>query len=111
MTHLLEIRSYNLKPGSRDAFHTLFMEEALPMLQRWRVDVVAFGASTHDDDTYFLMRAYADLADRQQSQDKFYGSEEWRKGPRESLLALIENYTSVTLHLDDTTLAGLRNVY
>ena len=35
----VEIRSYNLKPGTRDRFHQLFLKEALPMLQRWKVDV------------------------------------------------------------------------
>ena len=38
---IVEIRSYNLKPGTRDRFHQLFLKEALPMLKRWKVDVVA----------------------------------------------------------------------
>jgi hypothetical protein len=43
MGHFVEIRSYNLKPGRRQEFHRLFLEEAFPMLQRWKVDVVAYG--------------------------------------------------------------------
>lgn len=78
------------------------------MLQRWQVDVVAYGPSPHDADSYYLIRAYASLEAREQSQDAFYGSAEWREGPRESILALIENYTSVVLILDDLTVQGLR---
>lgn len=37
---LVEIRSYNLKAGTRDRFHEVFVREALPMLHRWHVDVV-----------------------------------------------------------------------
>jgi len=108
MSRFVEIRSYNLKPGSRDELHRLMTERALPMLERWRVDVVDYGSSLHDADSYFLIRAYDSLEDRQQSQDRFYGSDEWRQGPREPILALIESFTSVVLEMDDATVRGLR---
>ncbi|MBK9747891.1 MAG: NIPSNAP family protein [Chloroflexi bacterium] len=108
MTRTLEIRSYTLKAGTRAAFHTLFVDQSLPMLQRWRVDVVAYGPSLHDEDSYYLMRAYASLEDRQESQDAFYGSAEWREGPRAGIIALIQDMTSFVIAVDDQTLAGLR---
>jgi hypothetical protein len=94
---MIEIRSYNLKPGTRDQFHKLFVEQSLPMLKRWKVEVVSYGTSFHDEDSYYLMRAYSSLEERQKSQDAFYGSDEWRQGPRESILALIINYTTVVV--------------
>jgi len=106
----VEIRAYNLRPGARAEFERLVREEAVPMLRRWDVDVVAHGPSPHDETTYFLIRAYADLADRQRSQDAFYGSDEWRDGPREQVLALIESYTSVVLALDDGAVQSLRRL-
>ncbi len=109
MNHLIEIRSYNLKPGTRDEFHRLSLEEALPMLKRWNVDVVAYGPSLHDENAYYLMRRYDSLTDRVQNEDAFYGSDEWRQGPREAILALIENYTEIVLELDEATVQGLRN--
>jgi hypothetical protein len=57
MSRFVEIRSYNLKPGSRDGLHR---------------------------------------------------SAEWRQGPREPILALIESFTSVVLEMDDATVRGLR---
>ena len=108
MSHFVEIRSYNLKPGTRDRLHQLMAEQALPMLARWHVDVVACGPSLHDQDSYYLMRAYGSLMEREQSQDAFYGSDEWRNGPREHILALIESYSSAVIVVDDATLAGLR---
>jgi hypothetical protein len=77
--HFVEIRSYNLKPGMRDRFHQTFLTEALPMLNRWKVDVVAYGPSLHDSDSYYLMRAYPSLEARQKSEDAFYGSDEWKQ--------------------------------
>ena len=105
---VVEIRSYNLKAGTRDRFHQLFLREALPMLRRWKVDVVAYGPSLHDDNSWYLMRSFPSLEDRQKSEDAFYGSDEWKQGPREAILADIESYTTVVLHFDDTTLQGLR---
>src|SRR5437762_12838144 len=89
-SRVVEIRSYNLKPGTRDRFHQVFETEALPMLHRWKVDVVAYGPSLHDADSYYLMRAYANAEDRQRSEDAFYASDEWRRGPREAILACID---------------------
>lgn len=108
MNHFLEIRSYNLKPGTRDEFHRLFLEEAYPMLKRWNVDVVAYGPSLHDENSYYLMRRFDSLADREQSENDFYGSDEWRQGPRGAIIALIENYTEIMLELDGDTIQGLR---
>jgi hypothetical protein len=108
MKHLIEIRSYNLKPGTREEFHRLFLEKAFPLLQRWNLDVVAYGPSLHDEDTYYLIRRYDSLSHREQSEDAFYGSDAWRQGPREAILALIENYAEITLELEDVTIQGLR---
>ena len=107
-SRVVEIRSYNLRPGTRDRFHQLFLKEALPMLMRWKVDVVAYGPSLHDDNSYFLMRAFTSVEQRQKDEDAFYGSQEWIKGPRERVLADIDSYTTIVVHLDDATLQGLR---
>lgn len=104
----LEIRSYNLKPGTRDRFHQTFLKEALPMLNRWKVDVVSYGPSPADADSYYLMRAFPSLEARQKSEDAFYGSDEWKKGPRERILADIDTYTTIVIPVDAATLRGLR---
>ena len=109
-TRVVEIRSYNLKPGSRERFHALFLREALPMLRRWNVDVVGYGPSLHDADSYFLVRGFPGVAERQTAEDAFYGSDEWRKGPREAILADIVSYTTVVLSLDAATIRGLRRL-
>jgi len=108
MSRIVEIRSYNLKAGTRDRFHQLFLREALPMLRRWKVDAVAYGPSLHDRDSYYLVRSFPSMEDRQRSEDTFYGSDEWRQGPREAILADIDSYTTVVVELDDAALEGLR---
>ena len=109
MNSFVEVRSYNLKPGTRAEFHRLFLEQAYPMLQRWNVDVVAYGPSLHDENSYYLMRRFDSLAQRDETENAFYGSDEWRQGPREAIIACIENYTEFVLELDEVTVQGLRN--
>jgi hypothetical protein len=110
VNHFVEIRSYTLKPGTRDEFHRLFIENAFPMLQRWNVDVVAYGRSLHDENSYYLIRRFDSLSQREQSENAFYSSDEWLQGPRESIITLIENYTEIVLEVDEVTLQGLRNL-
>jgi hypothetical protein len=105
---VVEIRSYNLKPGARDRFHRRFIAEALPLLRRWKVDVVSYGPSLHDGDSWFLMRAFPGVDERQKSEDAFYGSDEWRLGPREAILADIVSYTTVVVRVDEAALGALR---
>ncbi len=108
MNHFIEIRSLNLKPSTREEFQRLYIEEALPRLQRWNFDVVAHGPSRHDESSYFVIRRFDSLAQREQMEDAYYASDDWRLGPRERILALIENYSDIVLELDEVTVQGLR---
>jgi hypothetical protein len=110
MKHVVEFRSLTLKPEKREEFHRLYIEKSLPLLKRWNMDVVAYGRSLHDKNTYYVIRRFDSLAQREQMEDAFYGSNDWRQGPREAMVALIENYTDVVLELDDAEVQALRNV-
>ena len=94
---VIEIRTYKLQAGTGADFHRLVVAESLPMLERWGVEVVAFGPSLDDEDAYYLIRAYPSLDELRRSQDAFYGSDEWRSGPREAIVSRIEGSNSVVL--------------
>lgn len=108
MNVLIEIRTLTLKPDSREEFHRLYIEEALPRLKRWNFDVVAHGPSLHDANTYYVIRRYDSLAQRDEMEDAYYASDDWRQGPREAMLALIESYVDAVFEVDEVTLQGLR---
>ncbi|HYS10832.1 MAG TPA: hypothetical protein VEP66_18985 [Myxococcales bacterium] len=105
---IIEVRALNLKPGSRGEFHRVFVERSLPLLRRWGFDVVAFGPSAHDESSFYVIRSFQDLAERQSQEDAFYGSDDWRSGPRELLLPLIESYIDAVFELDEPGIAALR---
>jgi hypothetical protein len=61
VNHFIEIRTLTLKPGTRDEFHHLYIEEALPLLKRWNFDMVAHGSSLHDENSYYVIRRFDSL--------------------------------------------------
>lgn|GEM_PF-169288 len=99
-TAVIEFRSYTLKPGTRDSFHRLVEDRAMPMLHRRKIAVLGYGESLQEDSSYYLIRAYPSLEERQRQEDAFYGSAEWRQGPRAAILAPIVHYTTVILPAD-----------
>src|SRR5712692_3571779 len=105
---MVEFRAYNLNQASRDEFHRLVSEVSFRLMQQWSIDVIDFGPSLHDENSYYLIRAYASLAERQSSQDAFYGSPDWRRGPREAIVALIKSDTSVVIEMETALVDSLR---
>ena len=94
---MIEILTLNLKPGTRDRFHQLYVTESLPRLKKWKVEVVAHGPSLHDENSYYVIWSFKSLEDRQETEDAFYGSDDWQKGPRTALLALIDNSATIVI--------------
>jgi NIPSNAP len=110
MKQLVEIRSLTLHPGKRGEFHRRYLEKALPLLKKWQMDVVAFGPSPHDENSYYIIRAFESLGHRQKSEDAYYGSSDWREGPREEMLELIESYIDIVIELERNTVDALRRI-
>jgi hypothetical protein len=52
---VLDVRTYTLGPGRRDEFDRIFRAEALPLLARHDIRVVAFGPSVVDETGYTLV--------------------------------------------------------
>jgi quinol monooxygenase YgiN len=108
MNRLLEIRTYRLRPGTIDDFHAAMHSSAVPMLRGAGMDVVAYGRSDHEEETYFLIRAYDSREALDAEQGRFYGSEAWRQGPREALVSRIETYVNTLLWASPEAVESLR---
>lgn len=106
---VVEFRTYKLKPGSGARFHELVIRESLPLLRRAGVEVVAFGPSLDDPESYFLARAYDSLEHLRSSEEAFYSSDAWRQGPREAILAQVDSYSSVVIRMSRAAVEALRS--
>lgn len=108
MRKLVEVRSYRLKPGTGSDFHTLVAEQSAPLHAACSMDLVVFGPSPHDPDSYVLVRAYDDPAQREAAQAAFYASSAWRDGPRQAIVSLIVSDSTELFWLDQASIAQLR---
>ncbi|PKP33513.1 MAG: NIPSNAP family protein [Bacteroidetes bacterium HGW-Bacteroidetes-16] len=91
---ITEIRIYKLKENTATEFITVFTEQSLPMMKRWRVNVVDYGFSLIDVDSFYLIRSYESIEQRKESQEAFYGSDEWINGPEKAIMGCIDTYNT-----------------
>src|SRR5690606_15311519 len=72
VTVILEIRTYRLKPGTTEEFVRLMREESMPLLEKFGIRVVRYGASLAAEDgneEAYLIRAFTSLeAHREQEE-------------------------------------------
>ena len=55
-----------------------------------------------------MIHRYDGLAQHEHMEEAYYVSDDWRKGPRRAMLALIENYTDIVFEVGEDTLEGFR---
>jgi hypothetical protein len=77
---LLEVRSYTVNEGKREAFVDWFDNKALPVMKSCGIDVLGQFTSTEDENTFVWLRSFADEADKDAKYEAFYGSDAWTNG-------------------------------
>ena len=92
---ITEIRIYKFKENSAENFIKVFTEQSLPMMKRWKINVVDYVFSLIDKESFYLIRNYESVAQRKESQDAFYGSDEWINGPEKEIMNCIDTYNTI----------------
>ncbi|MGH2551754.1 MAG: NIPSNAP family protein [Thermomicrobiales bacterium] len=105
-TLVLEIRTYRIKAGMRDAFRRLVADESIPLVRAHGMRVVQFGPSLHDADSYVLMRAFASLEQRTEQEESFYGSDLWLQNYDARVMAMIDSYLTIVIPVSEATIAS-----
>jgi hypothetical protein len=89
---VIEILTLDIKPGRRDEFHKRYVTKSVPLLKKWNFNLIAYEPSLHDANSYYVIRAFKSLEDRQVSEDVFYSSDDWKQGPRDAILELVDHF-------------------
>ncbi|MGV8926426.1 MAG: NIPSNAP family protein [Ewingella sp.] len=105
---IVELLQYTLKPGTGHDFHKIMVEQSVPLHRDAGIDVVCFGNSIHDEDSYYLIRTYDDLEHLKSSQEAFYSGDAWRFGPRAAIIDRIQTSVKSVLTLTLTAIDALR---
>lgn len=96
---IVEMRTYHLKPGTRPRFLEIFRAKSIPAHAEIGMKILGPFLSIEDPDTFFFMRAFPTLADRDPMKEKFYEGELWKTELEHQLMPMVEKY-EVTL-VDD----------
>jgi hypothetical protein len=97
---VIEILTLDIKPGRRDEFHKVYETQSLPLLKKWNFNVVSYGPSLHDANSYYVVRRFKNLQEREKSEDAFYGSDDWKLGPRDAIMGLVEHFAYTVVSVE-----------
>jgi hypothetical protein len=100
---IIEMRTYKLKPGTRERFLQIFRTKSMPAHAEIGMRILGPFLSIEDPDTFFFMRGFPDLASREPMKAQFYEGELWKNELENVLMPMIEKY-DVVLVEDPQTL-------
>jgi len=92
---IVEMRTYKTKPGRRAEFLKIFGEKSMPAHAKIGMNILGPFLSLEDDDTFFFMRGFPDLASREPMKAQFYESPLWKKELEGVLMPMLEKYEVV----------------
>jgi hypothetical protein len=92
---IVEMRSYKLRPGTRERFLEIFRTRTKPEHARIGMRILGPFLSIEDPDVFFFMRGFPDLASREPMKARFYEGELWKTELEQVLMPMIERYDVV----------------
>lgn len=110
MYRAVEILLYKLQPDSSNIFHRVMQDISIPLHQKAGIDVVAYGKGIELEDSYYLIRSYANLAELERKQAQFYRSEAWQTGPRNVIVSRIISSHRTVVYLEPKAIQALRRL-
>ncbi len=107
---IVEILQYTLSKGTGAEFHNIMAEISAPLHHQHGIDIVSYGNSLHDQDSYYLIRTFDSEESMSSVLDAFYSSNDWRMGPRQDIVNRIENSLKTIISLPQKGIDGLRDI-
>ena len=92
---IIEMRTYTTKPGCRSQFFEIFRSKSIPAHEEIGMKILGPFPSVEDEDTFFFMRGFPDLASREPMKAKFYEGELWKGELDSILMPMLDKYEVV----------------
>jgi hypothetical protein len=77
---VIEILILNLKPRTVQQFSKFMWPRCFLLLKQWNFKVVSYGPSLHGENSFYVIRSFSSLEERQKSGDTYYSSDDGRRG-------------------------------
>ena len=92
---IVEMRTYKTKPGKRAEFLEVFRAKSMPAHAEIGMKILGPWLSVEDEDTFFFMRGFPDLASREPMKVRFYEGALWKQELEHVLMPMLEKYDVV----------------
>ena len=94
---IIEMRTYKIKPGLRAEFLRTFESKVRPEHEKIGMRILGPFLSVEDADTFFWMRAFPDMASREQMRNQFYESKLFKEDLEKNHVPMLEKYDVVVV--------------
>ena len=94
---IIEMRTYKIKPGQRERFLEIFRTKSMPAHAEIGMRICGPFLSVEDEDSFFFMRGFPDLASREPMKARFYEGELWKHELESVLMPMIASYDAVVV--------------
>jgi hypothetical protein len=105
---VVEFRLFRLHHGKREEFAARFRDRLLQLHQRHGIELVTWGMSLHDQDSFYVVRAHPSVDLRERALDSMFGSAEWLMNEEEAVLGMIESYNTCVVEACEPLIEAMR---
>lgn len=90
---IVEVRTYQVKPGLRDRFLEFFRRDAVPLQRSLGISVLGPFIDLENPDVFIWMRGFPSLEERERMRSALYDGEQWRNELRAIALPMLDSYS------------------
>lgn len=94
---IVEMRTYQTKPGMRAQFLDLFRAKSIPEHRRLGMPIVGPLLDVEHPDRFFFMRGFTRQDTREATKATFYDGHLWKEQLEEAMLPMLEHYDVVVV--------------
>ena len=89
---IVEVRSYRVKPGKRDAFIEFFETRAVPALRSHGMKILGPLLDIENPNKFVFLRSFPSLEERERMKNDFYQSELWKNELESIAMPILDSY-------------------
>ena len=89
---IVEVRSYRIKPGQREAFINFFETRAVPAQHAHGMKIVGPLLDLENPNKFVFLRSFPSLEARDRMKDAFYEGELWKNELEAIAMPMIDSY-------------------
>lgn len=97
---IVEMRTYRTRPGMRARFIEIFHEKTVAAHEALGMKILGPFLSVEDEDVFFFMRGFPDMASREPMKAGFYDSDLWTRELEPVVMPMLESYEVVVIEDD-----------